>query len=93
MTRVELLQKRQQLLKRQITDSLDLLIGTIGKSPTMRGYNLTTAVAGQTVTRYVRKDLVPQARAMSRRYHKLWRLLLQLSRVNWQLLQHQDRDR
>ena len=93
MTHVQLLEKRQQLLKRQIADSLDLLIGSIGKSPTMRGHNLTTKVAGKTVTRYVRNDLVAQARAMTRRYHKLWRLLLQLSRVNWQLLQQQAPDR
>jgi hypothetical protein len=93
VTRVQLLEKRQQLLKRQIADSLDLLIGSIGRSPTMRGYNLTTKVAGKTFTRYVRKDLLPQAREMTRRYQKLWRLLRQLSRVNWQLLQRQDRDR
>jgi hypothetical protein len=93
MTRRQLLQKRQQLLKQQIADCLDVLIGTLGKSPSMRGYNLTTKVAGKTRTRYVRKDLVAQAREMTRRHQKLWRLLTQLSQINWQLLQHQDQHR
>jgi hypothetical protein len=93
MPRRQLLEKRQALLKQQIAASLDVLIGSVGRSPSMRGHNLTTKLAGKTVTRYLRKDLVPQARAMSQRYRKLWRLLTQLSQVNWQLLQLQDRDR
>lgn len=93
MSRRQLLEKRQVLLKQHIADSLDVLIGTVGHSPSMRGHNLTTKRAGKTVTRYLRKDLVPQARAMSQRYRKLWRLLTQLSQVNWQLLQLQDQDR
>jgi hypothetical protein len=88
-----LLEKRQTLLKQQIADCLDLLIGSIGQSPAMRGHNLTTKVDGKTVTRYLRKDLLPLARAMTQRYQKLWRLLLQLSQVNWQLLQHHDQPR
>ena len=92
MTHREVLEQRQQYLKQQIADSLDILIGSLGKSPSMRGHNLTTKVAGKTVTRYVRSEFVPQAREMIRRYQKLWRLLLQLSRVNWQLLQHRHRD-
>ncbi len=91
MTHRQLLQERQQLLKQQIADCLDLLIGTLGRSPSMRGHNLTTKVDGKTVTRYVPRDLAPQVRAMTRRYQKLWRLLLQLSKVNWQLLQLWDR--
>jgi hypothetical protein len=93
VSRRQLLENRQALLKQQIADSLDVLIGTIGRSPTMRGHNLTTKLDGKTVTRYLRKELVPQARAMSQRYRKLWRLLTQLSQVNWQLLQLQDQDR
>jgi hypothetical protein len=92
MANRSLLEQRRQLLKRQIADSLDLLIGSLGKSPSMRGYNLTTMVDGKAVTRYLRKDLVPQAREMIRRYRKLWRLLQQLSRLNWQLLQLPDQD-
>ena len=91
MSHRQLLEERQQLLKQQIADCLDILMGSLGKSPSMRGHNLTTKVAGKTVTRYVRSELVPQAREMIRRYQKLWRLLLQLSKVNWQLLQGRDR--
>ena len=87
MNQRQLLERRQQLLKQQIADSLDILIGSLGKSPSMRGHNLTTKAGGTTVTRYVRRDLAPQVREMIRRYQKLWRLLVQLSRVNWQLLQ------
>jgi hypothetical protein len=93
MTNPQLLEKRRQLLKQQIADCLDILIGTLSKSASMRGHNLTTKVAGKTVTRYVRRDLLPQAREMIRRYQKLWRLLVELSRVNWQLLQHHDPNR
>ena len=92
MANRSLLEKRQQLLKQQIADCLDLLMGTLGQSPSMHGYNLTTKVAGKTVTRYVRKDLVAQAREMTRRYQKLWRLLLQLSQLNWKLLQLPPQD-
>jgi hypothetical protein len=62
------------------------LIGTIAKPPSMSGHNLTTKVAGKTVTLYVRKNLVPMAMEMSKRYKLLWKLLQQLSKVNWELL-------
>lgn len=87
------LQKRQESLKQQIADCLDFVIGSLGKSPSMRGYNLTTKVAGKTVTHYVRQVHLAQVREMMRRYQKLWRLLKQLSHVNWQLLQHRDSNR
>jgi hypothetical protein len=83
----ELLEKRQDLLKQQIAANLDLLIGTLAKSPAMRGHNLTTKHQGKTVTRYVRKDLRRQVQIMAARYQRVRRLLLQLSQVNWHLLQ------
>lgn len=87
MTRLELLKKRQSLLKAEIAAVLDsFLIGTVAKSPSMTGYNLTTKVAGKTVTLYVRKDIVPKALEMSRRYNKLWALVQKLFKVNWKLL-------
>ena len=48
------------------------LIGSVAKSPSMSGYNLTTKVEGKTVTLYVRKDIVPKAVEMNGRYKKLW---------------------
>jgi hypothetical protein len=52
----------------------------------MSGFNLTTKVQGKTVTLYVRKDLVPKALEMGRRYQKLWSLIQKLSRINWEIL-------
>jgi hypothetical protein len=87
MSRLALLKKRQILLQQEITAHLDsFLIGTVAKSPSMSGYSLTTKVQGKTVTLYVRKNLVPKALEMSRRYNKLWALVQQLSKVNWEVL-------
>jgi hypothetical protein len=62
------------------------LIGTVAKSPSMSGHNLTTKVEGKTVTLYVRKDIAPMAIEMSIRYKKLWTLVQKLSKVNWEIL-------
>jgi len=86
MKRIELLKKRQVLLKAEITANLDFIIGTVAKSPSMSGYNITTKKDGKTLTRYVRKALVGRAQDMARRYVKLWRLMLSLSKINWQIL-------
>ena len=87
MARISLLRKRQTLLFEEITAHLDsFLIGTVAKSPSMSGFNLTTKVEGKTVTVYVRKELVPKALEMGRRYQKLWSLIQRLSRINWEIL-------
>ena len=87
MSRTEILKKRQSRLREDITAMLDsFLIGTMGKSPSMTGYSLTTKVEGKTVTLYVRKDLVPKALEMGKRYKRLWILIQALSKVNWELL-------
>jgi hypothetical protein len=62
------------------------LIGTVGKSPSMTGHSLTTKVKGKTVTLYVRKDIVPEALEMGKRYKSLWTLIQALSKVNWEIL-------
>ena len=87
MTRTDILKKRQDKLKEEILANLDsFLIGSIGKSPSMTGHNLTTKVNGKTVTLYVRKAIVPKALEMSKRYNRLWSLIQKLSNVNWELL-------
>jgi len=87
MTRTDILKKRQEKLKEEILVMLDsFLIGSIGKSPSMTGHNLTTKVNGKTVTLYVRKAIVPKASEMSKRYNRLWSLIQKLSKVNWELL-------
>ena len=87
MSRLALLKKRQILLRQEITAHLDsFLIGTVAKSPSMSGFSLTTKVEGKTLTLYVRKDLVPKALEMRRRYKELWSLIQNLSKVNWEIL-------
>jgi hypothetical protein len=87
MKRIDLLKNRQDKFKEEIYAILDnFLIGSIGKSPSMSGHNLTTKENGKTVTVYVRKAIVPKASQMSKRYNRLWSLLQKLSKVNWELL-------
>jgi len=87
MQRIELLKRRQQRLREDITANLDFfLIGTVAKSPSMTGHGLTTKVKGKTVSLYVRKDIVKKAQEMIKRYRKMWLLLQKLSKVNWEIL-------
>jgi hypothetical protein len=83
----QLLEFRQQQLKRQVQDALDLLQGSLHQNPSQRGYHLTTKVNQKTVTKYVRKELVPLVRAMTRNHLKVRKLLQRLSEANWRLLQ------
>ncbi len=84
------LELRQEQLKRQTHAALDLLQGSLHQNPSQRGYHLTTKVHQKTVTKYVRQDLVPLVRAMTRNHLKVRRILTRLSEVNWQLLQLPD---
>ena len=87
MAKIDILKKQQARIKEDITAMLDsYLIGTVAKSPSMTGYNLTTKIEGKTVTIYVRKGIVPMAMEMSRRYKKLWALLQKLSKINLEIL-------
>jgi hypothetical protein len=91
MSRRDILKKRQARLREDITALLDsFLIGTVAKSPSMTGYNLTTKVQGETVTLYARKDIVPKALEMGRRYQRLWMLIQALSKVNWEILNREN---
>jgi hypothetical protein len=72
MSRADILRKRQARLREDIEAMLgSFLIGTISKSPSMSGHSLTTKVERKTVTLYVRKDIVPKALEMGRRYQRL----------------------
>jgi hypothetical protein len=83
----ERLRFRQEQLQRQIHGALDLLQGSLHQNPSQRGYHLTVKVEQKTVTKYVRKDLVPLVRAMTRNHRKVRKLLQRLSEANWRLLQ------
>ena len=87
MSQRDILKKRQTRLREDIASLLDsFLIGTVAKSPSMSGHNLTTKVKGKTVTLYARKDIVPKALEMGKRYQRLWTLIQALSKVNWEIL-------
>ncbi len=83
----EVLRIRKEQLLRQINLCLNLLQGSLHKNPSQRGYHLTTKIDQKTVTKYVRKELVPQVRAMTANHLKLRKLLQRLSDTNWRLLQ------
>lgn len=87
LSRLDLLKKRQARLEQDIGAMLDsFLIGTVARSPSMSGHNLTTKDKGKTVTLYVRKNVASKALEMSNRYKKLWTLIQKLSKVNWEIL-------
>jgi hypothetical protein len=88
----QILRFRQEQLQRQINEALDLLQGSLHKNPSQRGYHLTTKVDQKTLTKYVRKELVPQVRAMTRNHLKVRKLLQRLSEANWRLLQLPPQD-
>ncbi len=70
-------QQKRERLKHQITDNLDILIGSIStKGPIRLGFNLTFKVDQTTKTRHIRKTLVPKVREMIEHHKKLKRLLL-----------------
>ena len=83
----EALEFRQEQLRRQIRDALNLLQGSLHKNPSQRGYHLTTKVNQKTVTKYVRQELAPQVRAMTQNHLKVRKLLQRLSDANWRRLQ------
>ena len=83
----EALEFRQEQLKCQIRQTLDLLQGSLHKTPSQRGYHLTTKVDQKTITKYVRLELVPRVRAMTTNHLKVRKLLQRLSDANWRLLQ------
>jgi hypothetical protein len=86
MRRIDLLKKQQVMLKEQINNNLDLLMGTVARSPAMLYYSLTTKIEGKTVTRYVRKGLVAKVKKMTDRHRRVRTLIQKLSKVNWELL-------
>jgi len=91
MSRLDALKKQQDHLQKNILNHLDsFLIGTVAKSPSMSGYNLTTKVENKTVTLYVRKDIVLKAVEMGKRYKTLWLLIQKLSKVNFEILKMEN---
>ena len=92
MKRIDLLRKHRASLKEQIRNNLDLLMGTVVRSPAMMYHSLTTKVEGKTVTRYVRKGLVPIVKKMTDRHKRVRLLINKLSKVNWELLKLESKE-
>ena len=83
---IKRLKKRQEAVKKEIFDNLDLIVGSVVRSPAMLNHSLTTKVDGKTVTKYVRKGLVPKVQEMTTRHKQVRKLILKLSKINWELL-------
>ena len=92
MKRIDQLRKQQELLKEQICNNLDLLVGSVVRSPAMLYHSLTTKVDGKTATKYVRKGLVPKVKKMTNRNKEVRSLLQKLSNVNWELLKLESKE-
>ena len=92
MKRIERLRKQQEILKEQICSNLDLLVGSVVRSPAMLYHSLTTKVDGKTTTKYVRKGLVPKVKKMTSRNKEVRFLMQKLSNVNWELLKLESKE-
>lgn len=90
MNRKDILKNRQASLKRQISKNLDLIVGSVVRSPAMMYHSLTTKVNGKTVTRYIRKGLVPKVQVMTERNRKVRSLIQKLSKINWEILKKES---
>ena len=85
LTTVELMRKRDRLV-RQVQDHLDFLAGSLSsKGLRWEAYNLTTKIDGLTKSRHIPKDLLPIVRRLTGRHKKLKALLKELEEVNWRL--------
>jgi len=85
------LRQKQERLKREIAQNLDILIGSVStKGPARTGFNLTTKINQKTVSRHIRKSLLERVRRMTRRHKKLKTLLQELSDTNWELIKRES---
>ncbi len=86
MTETEKLKAEQKRLKKEINKNLDLLIGHIRQSPSMKNPSMTLKKDGKTVSRYIRKPILDKARQMTANHVRVRELIHELSEVNWELL-------
>jgi len=86
MKSYEALHKQRETLRREITDNLEFLMGSVStKGPKRPGLNLTFKINQVTRTRHIRKELEPQVKQMTARWRRLRLLLHKLSDVNWEI--------
>jgi len=85
------LRQKQERVKKEIAQNLDILIGSVStKGPARTGFNLTTKINQKTVSRHIRKSLLGRVRRMTHRHKKLKTLLQQLSDTNWELIKRES---
>lgn len=92
MNKVEKLNKQQRSVKNQIFNNLDLIVGSVVRSPAMMYHSLTTKVEGKTVTKYIRKGLVTKVHKMTTRHKEVRKLIQKLSKINWELLKLESKE-
>ena len=80
------LQQKQQRLKREISENLDFLIGSVTTQGATGGFILTSKEQAKTRSKYIRVGMLEEVRRMTRRHQKLKVLLRELAEVNWELL-------
>jgi len=81
------LQHDRDLLRQQVVEHLDFLIGSVStKGPKRPGFNLTFKLDGVTRTRHIRKQDLEKVRLMTARHKRLKRLIQKLSDLNWLIL-------
>jgi hypothetical protein len=79
--------QKQERLKKEITQNLDILSGSVtSKGPSRTGCNLTTKINQKTVSRHIRKSMLEKVRQMTQRHKKLKALLQELSDTNWEII-------
>jgi len=84
------LQQKKERLKREISEDLDFLIGSVTTQGETGGFILTHKEKAKTRSRYIRVGMVEDVRRMTRRHRKLKTLLKELADVNWELLKMQN---
>lgn len=90
--KIRRLKEQQATVKKEIFDNLDLIVGSVVRSPAMLNHSLTTKVDGKTVTKYIRKGLVPIVKKMTARHKRVRKLILKLSKINWELLKLESKE-
>jgi hypothetical protein len=85
------LQQKKERLKREISENLDFLIGSVTTQGPSGGFILTHKEKTKTISRYIRVGMVEDVRRMTRRHQKLKTLLKELGDANWELLKSENR--
>jgi hypothetical protein len=84
------LSQKAERLRKEISNNLDFLIGSVTTQGARGGFSLTTADKGKTRTKYIRAGMLEEVQTRIDRHRKLKALIKELSEVNWALLKAKD---